>query len=411
VFGTSAVLGNLAASLAGLALMIALWVLLDGEVSEPLRLLAVSAVAFHPAVWKASVTTLDPIFGAAFLVLSAAAVQRRRPVLAGVFLGLAVGCRLTNALAVVPIGLFAWSRSAEWRTGARVAVAGGLVGASLFTLPLLSHGIGFLDYEPVLRRDFVTGGYKVYRELIGLALVVGSVMAVIGVAASKERRRRIRDLFGEPLVVLGASAIVVLSAPFVILPTDPQYLLPWVPFGVIALAGLVRRGIVREPWAAGLLAAAMIPSAVGLGLLDLDAWRSHHQLRPVWIAPGQIPEHYVERVTQISHADAAANFPYPVDSAVILGTPFMATQQAMGVCERDLATYLYEPPGRRVMLFRLLPPGYFNRVEGKTVWYAEGENLPYLTRRIFGYDLTELDARPLELWPVIDRGRREVASR
>ncbi len=357
-------------------------------------------------------TTLDPIFGAAFLVLSAAAVQRRRPVLAGVFLGLAVGCRLTNALAVVPIGLFAWSRSAELAHRRASGVDGWpRRRIALSHCRCLSHGIGFLDYEPVLRRDFVTGGYKVYRELIGLPLVVGSVMAVIGVVTSKERRRRIRDLFGEPLVVLGASATVVLSTPFVILPTDPQYLLPWVPFGVIALAGLVRRGIVGEPWAAGLLAAAMIPSAVGLGLLDLDAWRSHHQLRPVWIAPGQIPEHYVERVTQISHADAAAHFPYPVDSAVILGTPFMATQQAMGVSERDLATYLYEPPGRRVMLFRLIPPWYFDRVEGKRVLYAEGEDLPYLTRRIFGYELTELDAQPLELWPVIDRGRREAASR
>ena len=403
LFGTSAVLGNLSASLAGLALMFALWVVLDGEVSETMRLFAVCAVAFHPAVWTASVTTLDPIFGAAFLVLSVAAVSRRRPVLAGVFLGLAVGCRLTDALAALPIAFFARGKTGGWRTAAKTVVTGGIVGASLFVLPLLAHGIGFLDYEPVIHRDFVTGGYKVYRELIGLPLVVGSVMVAGAVVVSGERRRRTRDLIGEPLVVLGATAVVVLATPFVILPTDPQYLLPWVPFGVILLAGSVRRRVVRESWAIGLLAAAMAPAAIGIGLLDLDSWRSRHELRPVWIAPGQIPELYVERVTQIRHADTAAGFSYPVGSAVILGSPFMATQQALGVPERDLATYLYEAPERGLMLFRLLPPWYLDRVEGMSVWYAEGEALPYLTRRIFGYELDDLNAHPLEVWPVIDR--------
>jgi hypothetical protein len=131
----------------------------------------------------------------------------------------------------------------------------------------------------------------------------------------------------------------------------------------------------------------------------------------VWIAPGQIPEHFVERKTQLDRADAAARFEYPVDAAVILGRPFMATQRALGVPERDLATYLYEPPGRRLMLFRLIPPWYHDSVEGRSVWYAEGEDLPYLTRRIFGYDLDEIDARPLRVWPVIERRVEGSGSR
>ncbi len=411
MFGTSVVLGNLAASVAGLVAVLGIWILLDGEVSESVRVFSAVAVAFHAAMWKASVTTLDPIFGTAFLVLSAAAVSRRRPTLAGVLLGLAVGCRMTNALAALPIAVFARSRSVEWKSAVRIVATGGIVGVSLFLLPALTYGIGFLNYEPVIQRDFITGGYKVYRELVGLPLVLGSVLAVGAVLVSGRRRRRLRNLIDEPLVLLGTGAVLVLTTPFLILPTDPQYLLPWVPFGVLVLAGLVRQHVVRGWWAIGLLVAAVVPSVVGFGLLDLDCWRSRGELRPVWMCPGQIFEHYSERVTQLSRASSAAHFSYPDGSAIILGRPFMATQLALGVPERDLATYLYEPPGRDVMLFRLLPPWYHDQVGGRAVFVADGEDLPYLTRRIFGYELADLDARPLILWPVAEGDCGETASR
>jgi hypothetical protein len=278
-------------------------------------------------------------------------------------------------------------------------------------LPALTHGIGFLNYEPVLQRDFITGGYKVYRELIGLPLVLGSVMVMGAVLVSEPRRRSVRNLVNEPLFLLGASAVLVLTIPFLILPTDPQYLLPWVPFGVLVLAGLVRQHVVRRTWAAGLLVAAILPSAIGLGLLDLDSWRSRQELRTVWMSRGQIPEHYAERVTQLRRASSAAQFSYPGGAAVILGRPFMATQLALGVPERELSTYLYEHPTRDVMLFRLIPPWYFDSVDGRSVFYAEGENLPYLTRRIFGYELSDLEARPLNLWPGIERDTRGTVSR
>ena len=411
LFGTSTVLGNLAASAAGLAASLGIWFILDGEVETPLRLLAAVTVGFHPAIWKASVTTLDPIFGTAFLILAIVAVGRRRPLLGGLLLGLAVGCRVTNALAAFPIALFANRRIGGWRAAIRVVAAGAVVGGALFLLPAVTYGLGFLSYEPVIKRDFITGGYKVYRELVGLPLVLGSVATVAAVLASKPRRHRIRDLIGEPLVVLGGTAVVVLTTPFVLLPTDPQYLLPWVPFGVLFLAGLVRQRVLRLPWAAGLLVAAVVPSAIGFGQLDIDCWRYRRELRPVLVGPGQVTEHYVERIAQLDHASAAARFSYPIGSAVIVGRPFMATQLALGVPERELRVYLHQIPGRDVLLFRLIPPWLRDRVDDRPVFYATGEHLIYLTQRIFGYELVDLRAQPLQLWPSNDGGQEQAESR
>jgi hypothetical protein len=398
IFDPSCLVGNLAAAAAGLAAAVGVWVCLKGVVPPPLRLLAALAVALHPAMWTASVTTLDPIVGTAFLVLAVATAGRGRPVLAGLLLGLAVGCRLTNALAVLPLALFIRSRLGSWAPAARLVAVGAVVGGALFLLPLLTYGWGFLQYEPVRHRDFVTGGYKVYRELFGPALVLGCAAVAAAVLASGVRRQRLRAAAGEPLVALGATAVLVLSTPFMLLPTDPQYLLPWVPFAVLALAGLVRCEVVRPWWAAGLLLAAVLPAAVGLGELDLDAWRSRRELRPVWLTAGHAAEHYRERSAQLARAREAAAFPYQPHSAVVLGRPFMAAQSALGVAERDLATYVFEHPERDVLFFRLVPPWLRDRLEGRAVFYAEGEHLEYLNRRIFGYGFAELGARPLAIW-------------
>lgn len=399
LFDPSCLVGNFAAAAAGLAAAVGVWACLKGAVPPPLRLLAALAVALHPAMWTASVTTLDPIFGTAFLVLAAAAAGSGRPAVAGLLLGLAVGCRLTNALAVLPLALFIRGRHGSWAPAVRLLAVGAAVGGALFLLPLLTYGWGFLQYEPVRQRDFVTGGYKVYRELLGPALVVGCAAVAAAVLASGPRRQRLRAAAGEPLVLLGASALLVLSAPFLLLPTDPQYLLPWVPFAVLALAGLVRCEVVRPWWAAGLLLAAVLPAAVGLGELDLDAWRARRELRPVWLTAGHAPEHFRERGVQLARAREAAGFPYQPRSAVVLGRPFMATQAALGVAERDLATYVFEHPERDVLLFRLVPPWLRDRLAGRELFYATGEHLEYLNRRIFGSGLDEIGARPLEVWP------------
>ena len=398
LFDPSCLVGNLAAAAAGLAAAVGVWVCLKGAVPLVLRLLAAAAVAFHPAMWAASVTTLDPIFSTALLVLSAAAVGRGRPAVGGLLLGLAVGCRLTNALAVLPLALFIRGRHGGWAPAARLLAVGAAVGGALFVFPLLTYGWNFLQYEPARHRDFLTGGYKVYRELLGPFLVLACASVAAAVLASRARRQRLPAAAGEPLVLLGTTAILVLSVPFALLPTDPQYLLPWVPFAVLALAGLVRCEVVRPSWAAGLLLVAVLPAAVSLGEVDLDAWRTRRELRPVWVAAGHAAAHYAERTNQLARAREAVSFSYPSHSAVILGRPFMATQAALGVPERDLATYLVEHPELDVLLFRLLPPKLFDRVEGRAVYFATGEHLVYLTRRIFGYDLAELNAQPLAIW-------------
>lgn len=399
VVGTSDVVGNLAAAAAGLAAAVGVWLLLEGVLGWRLRLLAAAAVAFHPALFVASVTTLDPVWGVAFLVLAAAAVARDRPLLAGVLLGLAAGCRLTHVLALLPLVIFARGRGLGRPAVVRLTAAVAVVGGGLYLLPAREYGIGFLTFVPALHRDYLTGGYKVYHEIVGLPLAVAVVLVVAAVLASSRSRNRLPAAGRDPLVQLGAVAMVVLSTPFLLLPTDPQYLLPWVPFAVVMAAGLLREGVVARAWLAGLLVAAVVPSAVGLGELDLDAWRTRQALVPVLIARGHVVEHHADRRSQIEHAAAAARFTYPRGAGVIVGRPFMATQAALGVAERNLDDYVLRLQERDVLLFRLIPPWLLDEVAGRVVLYAAGEHLPYLTRRIFGYELAELGARPVRLWP------------
>ncbi|HXI02431.1 MAG TPA: hypothetical protein VNI57_04570, partial [Candidatus Saccharimonadales bacterium] len=167
LIGTGWIQGNALSSLAGLGGAVAMYALLAGF-DPRLRLLAAVALAFHPGYWINSVSTIDFIWDPVLLLASALALRRNRSSLGGLCLALAVGARLTNAFAVVPLAAFHFLVHRRARGTIWFATVAGLGGAGLFVLPLLSAGPGFLQYTAALHRDYVTGGYHVYEEMLGL---------------------------------------------------------------------------------------------------------------------------------------------------------------------------------------------------------------------------------------------------
>ena len=63
------------------------------------------ALAFCPVVYVNSVNAMDYVWALAFLLGALCFAIRGRPVVAGLFLGLATGTRITSAAAILPLGL------------------------------------------------------------------------------------------------------------------------------------------------------------------------------------------------------------------------------------------------------------------------------------------------------------------
>src|SRR5690348_11577757 len=64
--------------------------------------LASAALAFVPIIYINSTTTIDYVWALSFLLISLYFVARYQPLLAGLFIGIAIGCRLTSGAMLIP---------------------------------------------------------------------------------------------------------------------------------------------------------------------------------------------------------------------------------------------------------------------------------------------------------------------
>jgi len=202
----------------------------------PHALLAGVAMASLPAVFVASVSTLDYAWGFAFVAAALAAATHGRAMLTGAFAALAVGTRLPTAACLPGLALFlAAEMQGDPHRGSRLLrfTAIALVGGALPYLPLwLERGAGALawydhGYPPawlgakkltqLLFKDYekLTGGKWAYeRDPVAIEhsrhLLAGVLMALLKAAPgqwtfrdvllilkSRERLRQVLELIPE----------------------------------------------------------------------------------------------------------------------------------------------------------------------------------------------------------------------
>lgn len=224
---------------------------------EPKGLLTLTYV-FVPMVWINSSITLDYlwgltfIFGAYLTLLGPAATDdaprsaTRRigplslnpgPLLAGVLLGVATGCRPTSAMMVLPL-LVLLVHQRRWRAIPQFLIGMGLVALIAFLPLFLQYGTSFLnffDVRPTWKRFARTLGV----EAFGLSSAVGLlVVAALSWRQLLQLPRRLRLDIHLAVCVL---AVLLVMMSFMRLPLEESYLTPAIPFLLIGAARLLRR--------------------------------------------------------------------------------------------------------------------------------------------------------------------------
>ena len=201
--------------------------------------LAGLAFAAVPVVFVGSVNGKDYLWSLAFALLGVCAVLRARPVLAGVLLGLAIGCRITAAAMILPLGLMLLGelpRAARIGGIARLLLATFAAGLAAYSPVLLRYGWGALTFYESLGRPawkaVVTLGTL---EVWGAAGLLGISIAAIG-GCFRALRRTLPTACGNALLTpaLLLMAAIYLAA-YVRLPHQAGYLIPFVT-AVILLA-------------------------------------------------------------------------------------------------------------------------------------------------------------------------------
>lgn len=219
-------------------------------------------LAFVPAVAVASVSAMDYLFALAFVLSAAHARVSGRTLLAGVWLGLAIGTRLTSVVLVPALVLLPSPRA---RLRDEIAPLGGalalaaLIGAACYLPAYARYGLGFLRFVDPLHTgstpwDFVTGFLHLDRSPFPPALVAGQATALLwGVpgtlalwaafgwpAPARAAGAEASVLFSRRLLMAAIAAIALELALYLRLPHDEGYLIPLVPFVLVLLARFAR---------------------------------------------------------------------------------------------------------------------------------------------------------------------------
>jgi len=246
------------------------------------------AMGFTPWLLVNSTATLDYHWALTAMLGAYLSVIRGRLLLAGVLLGVAVGCRITAAAFLLPLVILLIQQSGL--SGSQTRPYAGLA-RQVGLLAGITALVTLLAYLPVLwtygARSWNYAPSSVSPDVIiqmvgqrGLG-VIGALVALAVLALSWRRLLTLpRLLRTDPHVLLWLLTVVIYALIFLRLPVDAGYLIPIYPFAFLLVARVLAR------WALPVIVVATLLSSV----VDLDIQRIHNfdpaiaarEVRPSW---------------------------------------------------------------------------------------------------------------------------------
>ncbi|HWB58435.1 MAG TPA: guanine nucleotide-binding protein subunit gamma [Chthoniobacteraceae bacterium] len=200
-------------------------------------LLAGLALAFTPVFYIGCVTSKDYTWALSLVLGALLACMKKRPVLAGILLGLATGCRLTSCAAGLPLLLVLLGDAPKkaWKQGVIFAGVSLCTAAAMFVPVFLKYGPGFFTFAHHLYPGWDVILQRGTVEVWGWTGLVGIGIALAGIAwrlARKERPDFSSELYHPAAWAL---AVAIYVGIYLKLPDLAGYLIPLLPFTILLL--------------------------------------------------------------------------------------------------------------------------------------------------------------------------------
>ena len=208
---------------------------------------AVMAFAFTPVITINSTNTIDYLWALTFILWGFHNLLRRRYVLAGLFIGIAAGCRITSAFMILPFLVYTWSTDKKLDLKHTARFLGAIFLASV------------ISYSPVFYfhglKTFHTAGtaYPSALQILGRASfkvwgAIGSAAILASLFYHFVSTGTFKFTFDDKARPLVYSSIVVLTIYFItflIFPYEGDYLIPIIPFTIILLDSVLRHRVFK----------------------------------------------------------------------------------------------------------------------------------------------------------------------
>jgi hypothetical protein len=214
-------------------------------------ILAALAFACTPIVYISSTTSMDYLWALSMVLGSLFCLQNRKPSIAGFLLGIAVGCRISSLIFVVPCSLLIRDGESFRKHSVHVwsfVLSTTLVSVFAYVPVFRRYGFGFLTFfqhgYPSLGEIIKTMTIDIWG-LLGTGAILAALMYSLIVESMRKDRASHSTLFPLPMVAASASSVLLVTILFLRLPLEAGYLIPAVPFVLLLLAHRMNRGLFR----------------------------------------------------------------------------------------------------------------------------------------------------------------------
>jgi hypothetical protein len=196
-------------------------------------------LAFIPVFYINSVCTIDYCWAAAFIMISMYFLTKEKLIAAGIFLGIATGCRITSALMLIPFLFLLKSDDgiAFIKKSAILGITTFIVFVLVFLPAFIEYGISVIStykqpYPPIPK--------VIFKGTIGVFGITGLIAISISmIIMFVNRRKRQLNFINTPhrrILFCSITAIIIYSIAYLRLPEKSAFLIPILPFLIILIA-------------------------------------------------------------------------------------------------------------------------------------------------------------------------------
>ena len=200
--------------------------------------------SFVPIIYINSTNTMDYMFALTFALASIYFVLTRHLLLSGVFIGLAIGCRLTYIALILPLTLWILFDKDNQQITKQILyfLSMSIIISLIVFFPVFStYGLSFFTFSdnieyPTILSLLIIGVYGVW----GLTYLVSFIIMLTIIFWNQTYNKMNFSIKSKKVLYFSISIIFIYTIIFLRLPHESAYLIPIVPFIIISFAILIQ---------------------------------------------------------------------------------------------------------------------------------------------------------------------------
>ena len=199
---------------------------------------ATLCLAFTPIFYINSTNNMDYVWACSFIIISLYYSLNNRWLITGLFLAIAIGCRITSGAAILPMLVYLMASNTKYffKNAFQICLYTGIFCLIIFIPVLKEYGLTFFTYYehfpiPSFAKNF-------YKGSIGAFGITGYIGAFLFIIYSFKKLIQQTSLLMSPLILLALTGIIIFKFAFISLPLKSAFIIPILPYLYLMTAAL-----------------------------------------------------------------------------------------------------------------------------------------------------------------------------